>query len=94
MTTPSAAAAPAAATNEHEGTGRIEAVNSDGLTLSHGPIPSLKWGAMTMDFASPPTGLPKDLKPGDRVHFRFHLDKDGMAVLSSVEPAGDAGGKP
>nr|WP_311529486.1 efflux RND transporter periplasmic adaptor subunit [uncultured Ralstonia sp.] len=93
MTAP--ASAPAAATTDHEGTGRIEAVNSDGLTLSHGPIPSLKWGAMTMDFAAPSTGLPKGLKPGDRVRFRFHLDKDGAAVLSSVEPASDGtGGKP
>ncbi|MBB6583559.1 efflux RND transporter periplasmic adaptor subunit [Ralstonia solanacearum] len=95
MTAPSAAATPAAAITEHEGTGRIEAVTGDGLTLSHGPIPSLHWGAMTMDFAAPPTGLPKGLKPGDRVRFRFHLDKDGTAVLSSVEPAANgAGGKP
>ncbi|AEG72278.1 efflux RND transporter periplasmic adaptor subunit [Ralstonia solanacearum] len=95
ITVPSAAAAPAAAITEHEGTGRIEAVTGDGLTLSHGPIPSLHWGAMTMDFAAPPTGLPKGLKPGDRVRFRFHLDKDGTAVLSSVEPAANgAGGKP
>lgn len=94
MTTPSAASTPAAAT-EYEGTGRIEAVNGDGLTLSHGPIPSLKWGAMTMDFAAPPTGLPKGLKVGERVHFRFRLDQDGMAVLSSVESAADgAEGKP
>eukprot|EP00952_Eustigmatos_sp_NYUAD-ZCMA_P002497 10959-Eustigmatos_ZCMA.PRE.1 len=96
MTAP--ASAPAAATTDHEGTGRIEAVNSDGLTLSHGPIPSLKWGAMTamtMDFAAPSTGLPKGLKPGDRVRFRFHLDKDGAAVLSSVESISDStGGKP
>lgn len=42
----------------------------------------------------PPTGMPKGFKPGDRVRFRFHLDKDGMAVLSSVEPAkGDMGGQ-
>lgn len=95
MTAPSAAATPAAAITEHEGTGRIEAVNSDGLTLSHGPIPSLHWSAMTMDFAAPPTGLPKGLKPGDRVRFRFHLDQDGTAVLSSVEPAANgAGGQP
>lgn len=95
MTAPSAAATPAAAITEHEGTGRIEAVTGDGLTLSHGPIPSLHWGAMTMDFAAPPTGLPKGLKPGDRVRFRFHLDQDGTAVLSSVEPAANgAGGKP
>ncbi|MDO3620426.1 efflux RND transporter periplasmic adaptor subunit [Ralstonia pseudosolanacearum] len=94
MMAPSAASSPAAATTEHEGTGRIEAVSGEGLTISHGPIPSLQWGAMTMDFAAPPAGLPKGLKPGERVRLRFHLDKDGMAVLSSVEPAGDTGGKP
>lgn len=94
MTAPSSASAPAAATSEHEGVGRIEAMNSDGLTISHEPIASIHWGAMTMDFASPPNGLPRGMKPGDRVHFRFHLDKDGMAVLSSVQSTGDAGGKP
>ncbi|WP_439687555.1 efflux RND transporter periplasmic adaptor subunit [Cupriavidus oxalaticus] len=84
-----AASAPAAATPGHEGLGRIESVNDTGsLTISHGPIPSLQWGAMTMDFAAPPAGLPKGLKPGDRIRFRFHLDKDGVAILSSVEPAG------
>ncbi|QUP55660.1 efflux RND transporter periplasmic adaptor subunit (plasmid) [Ralstonia syzygii] len=95
MTPPPAASAPVAADTEHEGVGRIEAVTGAALTISHGPIPSIQWGAMTMDFAAPPAGLPKGLKPGDRVRFRFHLDKDGMAVLSSVAPAGaDQGGKP
>ena len=73
--------------------GRIEAVNGgESLTISHGPIPSAQWGAMTMDFAAPPAGLPKGLKPGDRIRFRFHLDRDGAAMLSSVEPAGTAQG--
>jgi Cu(I)/Ag(I) efflux system membrane fusion protein len=95
MAAPAAASAPAAATTEHEGVGRIEAVTGGGLTISHGPIPSIQWGAMTMDFAAPPAGLPKGLKSGDRVRFRFHLDKDGMAVLSSVASAStDQGGKP
>ncbi|RDK07493.1 efflux RND transporter periplasmic adaptor subunit [Cupriavidus lacunae] len=93
MTATPAASAPAAPAAEHEGTGRIEAVNgSESLTISHGPIPSAQWGAMTMDFAAPPTGLPKGLKPGDRIRFRFHLDRDGAATLSSVEPAGNAQG--
>ncbi|QUN26928.1 efflux RND transporter periplasmic adaptor subunit [Cupriavidus sp. KK10] len=93
MTATPAASAPAAPAAEHEGTGRIEAVNgSESLTISHGPIPSAQWGAMTMDFAAPPTGLPKGLKPGDRIRFRFHLDRDGAATLSSVEPAGTAQG--
>ncbi|WP_020206782.1 efflux RND transporter periplasmic adaptor subunit [Cupriavidus sp. WS] len=88
-----APAAPAAPAAEHEGAGRIEAVNGgDSLTISHGAIPSAQWGAMTMDFAAPPAGLPKGLKPGDRVRFRFHLNDDGEAVLSSVEPAAAARG--
>lgn len=90
MTATPAASAPAspAAAAEHEGFGRIEAVNgSESLTISHGPIPSVQWGAMTMDFAAPPAGLPKGLKAGDRVRFHFHLNSDGAAILSSVEPA-------
>ncbi|MEN7527558.1 MULTISPECIES: efflux RND transporter periplasmic adaptor subunit [unclassified Cupriavidus] len=91
----SAPAASAAPAPEHEGVGRIEAVTGAGLTISHGPIPSAQWGAMTMDFAAPPAGLPKGLKAGDRVRFRFHLNNDGMPVLSAVEPAASVqGGKP
>lgn len=96
MTNSQGTSAPAAPVTEYEGLGRIEAVSPEALTISHGPIPSLKWGAMTMDFAAPPSGLPKGFKQGDRVRFRFHMDMDGAAVLSSVEPAtaAAAGGKP
>ncbi|WP_416047247.1 efflux RND transporter periplasmic adaptor subunit [Cupriavidus basilensis] len=96
LTNSQGTSAPAAPVTEYEGVGRIEAVSPEALTISHGPIPSLKWGAMTMDFAAPPSGLPKGFKQGDRVRFRFHMDKDGAAVLSSVEPAtaAAAGGKP
>ncbi|AVA33849.1 efflux RND transporter periplasmic adaptor subunit [Cupriavidus metallidurans] len=87
MSAAPAASAPVAMAPEHEGVGRIETVTGQGLTISHGPIPTAKWGTMTMDFAAPPAGLPKGLKPGDRVRFRFHLNSDGMAILSSVEPA-------
>lgn len=92
MSATPAASAPAAPASEHEGIGRIEAVTDEGLTISHGPIPSAQWGAMTMDFAAPPAGLPKGFKPGDRVRFRFHLDSDGVAILSSVEPVTSAQG--
>ncbi|MNT45669.1 Copper binding periplasmic protein CusF [compost metagenome] len=50
---------------------------------------------MTMDFAAPPSGMPKGFKPGDRIRFRFHLNNEGAATLSSVEPASLAqGAKP
>lgn len=87
--------AAAAAGPEHEGVGRVEAVSAEGMTISHGPIPSAQWGAMTMDFAAPPSGMPKGFKPGDRIRFRFRLNNEGAATLSSIEPATPAqGGKP
>lgn len=90
------AAAPAshaAATGpEYEVQGRIEAVMPDALTISHGPVPALQWGAMTMDFQAPPTGLPKDLKPGQQIRFRFRLDADEVAVLTSVQPVAAGNG--
>ncbi|MDF3883379.1 efflux RND transporter periplasmic adaptor subunit [Cupriavidus basilensis] len=93
---PQGASTPAAPAAEHEGVGRIEAMSAGSLTISHGPIESIDWGAMTMDFAVPPTGLPKGFKQGDRVRFRFHMNSDGEPVLSSVQPAtaGAPGGKP
>lgn len=87
------AAAPAAAAPEYEGTGRIEAVNAEGLTISHGPIPAAQWGAMTMDFGTRDAALLNGLKPGDRIRFRFRLDRDGVATLSAVTAIGAEGGK-
>ncbi|MGO4326880.1 efflux RND transporter periplasmic adaptor subunit [Cupriavidus sp. 2TAF22] len=94
LVSPAGASPPAAAVQEYEGTGRIEAVNADGLTISHGPIPAAQWGAMTMDFAARDAALLKGLKPGDRIRFRFRLEQDGAATLSSVKPAGAEGAKP
>ena len=64
-----AQAAPAALV--HEGEGRVERVSADTLTISHGPIATLKWPAMTMGFAKPRANAFPDIKPGDRVRFRF-----------------------
>ncbi|RZU00896.1 efflux RND transporter periplasmic adaptor subunit [Rivibacter subsaxonicus] len=74
----------AAVAPRHVGTGRIEALGRDALTLSHGPIPSLKWGPMTMDFKLPLHGIPRGLEPGDRVDFEFYMDADDLPQLTSV----------
>jgi membrane fusion protein, copper/silver efflux system len=84
----------------HQGTGKIEAIDKETLTLSHGPIPSLKWGPMTMDFKLPtaPARLPAKLKAGDQVGFEFFMDKEGLPQLTRVWPAGStapvAGARP
>lgn len=81
------AAAPAGPT--HQGTAKIEAVTKDALTLSHGPIPTLKWGPMTMDFRLPAARdkAAPDLKAGEQVRFEFVMGKDGLPQLTQVTRA-------
>jgi Cu(I)/Ag(I) efflux system membrane fusion protein len=73
---------PAAA--RHEGEGKVEALSRDAVTLSHGPVPSLKWGPMTMDFKLPPQGLPRNVEAGDRVSFEFTMGSDGPQLTRIV----------
>lgn len=69
----------------HKGTARIESIESDAVMLSHGPIPSLQWGDMTMSFKKPATGSMPNLKPGDHVDFEFSMDKEGPR-LTAIKP--------
>jgi Cu(I)/Ag(I) efflux system membrane fusion protein len=81
----------------HEGEGKIEAMGRDAMTLSHGPIPSIQWGPMTMDFKLPPrSALPRNLEVGDRIIFEFYMGPDGAQltrVSPSAAPAAAAGAK-
>ncbi len=82
--------APSAAA-EHQGEGSIETIHKESVTLSHGPIASLQWGAMTMDFGLPKSGVPAGLKPGQRVQFAFTLSKNATPTLTRIEPISDTG---
>jgi hypothetical protein len=44
---------------------------------------------MTMGFAAPPSGLPKDLEVGDRVAFSFTEVEGGYRIESITKAAGD-----
>jgi Cu(I)/Ag(I) efflux system membrane fusion protein len=94
---PRPAAAAAAAAARHEGEGRVDAMAKEAMTLTHGPIPSLRWGTMTMDFKSPPpNALPRNLQAGDRISFEFFIDTDGLPQLTRVAPLSErpaAGGR-
>ena len=88
-TAPAVGAAPAAAKGGvvHSGEGVVEAVAKDAVTLSHGPIASLRWPAMTMDFRPPASGMPAPIKPGTRVRFAFRQAGEGAFELTAIEPA-------
>ena len=103
----SAMAAPEATApggQKHVGEAKVEKVSPAALTLSHGPIATMKWPAMTMDFKLPSGGAPSNLQAGDRVKFEFVVGADGLPQLTQVTPiarepksasaAAAGGGKP
>lgn len=78
--TAATAAAPTAAS--YMAQGKVESVEPDSLTISHGAIAELKWPAMTMGFNKPnPKAFP-DVKPGDSVHFEFKKKGDDYELVS------------
>jgi Cu(I)/Ag(I) efflux system periplasmic protein CusF len=57
------------------------------INLSHQPISSLGWPAMTMEFPVAPSVSLNGIKPGSRVNFSLEKGKDGMYEVQSVQPA-------
>ncbi len=72
------------------GEGKVESVEADGITISHGPIPELKWPSMTMGFSKPDTKAFPGVKPGDVVRFDFRKGGPMGYELVDVKPAGAA----
>lgn len=66
-----ASAASAAAPRTYSARGKVEAVEAASLTITHDPVPELKWPGMTMGFGKPDAKAFADVKPGDTVHFEF-----------------------
>jgi Cu(I)/Ag(I) efflux system membrane fusion protein len=86
----SAPASAAAGPSTFAAQGKVESVDADSITLSHGPIPELKWPAMTMGFGkADPKAFP-DIKPGDTVHFEFRKGGPMDYELVTVHRMGGA----
>lgn len=87
MDGPAMSAAVAVPGPTHRGEGKVESITADEITISHGPIPTLQWGPMTMGFKLPPTGLPKNIAVGANVKFEIHSTKDGAFEIATIKPA-------
>lgn len=57
----------------HKGKGTVAKIDSAGgtVTIAHGPIPSMKWPAMTMTYAVKDKALLGKLSPEKKVEFEF-----------------------
>lgn len=89
------AGAPAAATPgvaSHKGRGTVEGVDpkASTMTVNHGPIETLKWPAMSMEFKVANASLLQSLKPGTAIAFEFVERLAGEWVVTSIIPAAPA----
>jgi Cu(I)/Ag(I) efflux system membrane fusion protein len=72
----------------HRAEGAVKSVDTKSGTVSiaHGPVASLQWPAMTMDFKAANGAVLADLKPGSSIAFEFVERSPGEWVITSVTP--------
>lgn len=64
----------------HDAAGRVTAISATSITIAHGPVASLNWPAMTMQFELPRPDLATGIRVGDQVAFRFYQGSAGYVV--------------
>ena len=79
---------PASGAATHKATGVVKKTDpARGIvTLSHGPVPTLKWPAMTMDFEVADRKLLENVKAGAKVEFEFRQESKGKYVVTAMKP--------
>ncbi len=80
----------------HRAEGQVEDIDAKAatVTLAHGPVPTLKWPAMSMEFKVANAGLLAGLKPGATVAFEFVERGQGDWVITSIKPSTQSATKP
>lgn len=66
--------------------GRVESVTAGAITISHEPVASIGWPAMTMTFHVADPKLTRGLKPGDQVRFGFDQPPAGPTLRMVDKP--------
>ena len=71
----------------HRAEGKLDSIDAktNSVMVSHGPVPSLNWPSMTMEFTLANGGLVKDIKPGTPVALEFVERKPGEWVITKME---------
>lgn len=84
LNTSSSSVADMAQASLNDTSGKIESLKGADITLSHGPVPSLGWGPMTMTFKLARSDMASGLKTGDSVHFSFR-EQNGDYVIEKLD---------
>nr|WP_298116459.1 efflux RND transporter periplasmic adaptor subunit [uncultured Pseudomonas sp.] len=77
----------------HEAEGQIDAIEEDGVMLTHGPFKTLGMPGMSMLFPVADTALLEGFKPGDRVRVGVRADDEGMQIerIEHLSPTAQQG---
>ena len=70
------------------GVGTVNHLNKQNgkINLTHGPIKSLGWPGMTMDFPVSDRSLLNGIQPGEKVKFRLVEHSPGQFYIVSIVP--------
>jgi len=79
---------PTAKGASHQAEGTVDGVDAAAgtISLNHGPVASLKWPAMTMEFKAANASLLQGMKPGAKVAVEFVERQPGEWVITAVKP--------
>ena len=79
--------ATAAVPQSAEGDGVVRGINARAgtITIAHGPMPSLRWPAMTMTFRVQSAELLRGVTVGRRIHFVLQ-NRNGRPVVVQIHP--------
>jgi len=82
----------AAAKVAYKAVGILDAVDTaaNSVTVTHEPIPALKWPSMTMDFDMAIHGLTRGMAPGTPIRFEFEQRGPGQFVITDIQATGAA----
>ena len=88
-TAPATSTSPAPATVGNKAEGSVDSIDLQAgtVSLNHGPVASLKWPAMTMEFKAANAALLAGLKPGQKVNFEFVERQPGEYVVTAITTA-------
>jgi len=76
----------ASAAQAHKGEGRVNKIDLEHskINLTHGPVKSLGWPGMTMDFKVKDNAILKGIKPGQKVKFEVVKEGEGQFYIARI----------
>jgi Cu(I)/Ag(I) efflux system membrane fusion protein len=74
---------------EHVAEGTVNSIDraAGTVNISHGPVASASWPAMTMGFKLADPSAADNLRPGQKVDFHFTIESGMSATVTRISPA-------